>query len=87
MRQVRTETRVPLRIVAVACAVLATSTVARAQTVDPTFDPGADETVAPVAVQPDGKILVGGSFTTLGGGGTGTLASAIHRTNQRGRHS
>ena len=85
MRQATADTRVPLRIVAVACAVLATSTVARAQTVDPTFDPGADETVAQVLVQPDGKILVSGNFTTLGGGGTGTLARQfIGRINPDG---
>jgi uncharacterized delta-60 repeat protein len=39
---------------------------------DTTFDPGANDSVRAMAVQPDGKILVGGSFTTLGGGGTGT---------------
>ena len=65
--------RVLLRIAAVACAVLATSAVARAQTVDPAFDPGADNAVRQVLVQPDGKILVSGNFTWLGGGGTGTL--------------
>src|SRR5271157_2092958 len=31
------------------------------------FNPGADGTVGSLAVQPDGKILVGGQFTTLGG--------------------
>ena len=41
---------------------------------DATFNPGANSTVCALAVQPDGKILVGGSFTTLGGGGTGTTA-------------
>jgi uncharacterized delta-60 repeat protein len=41
-------------------------------TLDTTFDPGADETVIALALQPDGKILLAGSFTTLGGGGTGT---------------
>src|SRR5439155_1420656 len=39
---------------------------------DSSFDPGANGVVIAVAVQADGKILVGGSFTTLGGGGTGT---------------
>jgi uncharacterized delta-60 repeat protein len=39
---------------------------------DTDFNPGANDNVYAVAVQPDGKILVGGKFTTLGGGGTGT---------------
>ena len=36
---------------------------------DPTFDPGAgaNEFVSALAVQPDGKILVGGAFTTFNG--------------------
>src|SRR5205823_2853124 len=36
------------------------------------FDPGADRNVKALAVQPDGKIMVGGTFSTIGGGGTGT---------------
>ena len=39
---------------------------------DSDFNPGADDTVVALALQPDSKILVGGGFTTLGGGGTGT---------------
>ena len=42
-------------------------------TVDATFDPGANGDVAALAVLPDGRILVGGSFTTIGGGGTGSV--------------
>ncbi|MBN1657755.1 MAG: Ig-like domain repeat protein [Anaerolineae bacterium] len=36
---------------------------------DPTFDPGAgaDDRVRALAVQPDGKVIVGGSFATLDG--------------------
>ena len=41
---------------------------------DTTFDPGANGQVSALALQPDGKILVGGGFTMLGGGGTGTTA-------------
>ena len=41
-------------------------------TVDTTFNPGANLSVHALAVQPDGKILVGGSFSTLGGGGAGS---------------
>src|SRR2546426_8121129 len=42
----------------------------RAQSALDGFDPGANDTVRALAVQADGKILVGGAFTTLGGGGT-----------------
>jgi uncharacterized delta-60 repeat protein len=40
-------------------------------TVDATFDPGTNGSVNALLVQDDGRILVGGAFTTLGGGGTG----------------
>ena len=43
-------------------------------TVDVTLDPGSDGTVVAFAVQPDGKILVGGEFTFLGGGARYNLA-------------
>jgi len=36
-------------------------------TVDTAFNPGANGAVYCVAIQPDGKILVGGSFTILAG--------------------
>ena len=54
------------------CGVVASAAVARAQSLDTTFNPGADNRVWVVAVQADGKILVSGEFTALGGGGTGT---------------
>ena len=41
--------------------------------VDNTFDPGANDQVNALALQRDGKILIGGNFTTIGGGGTGTV--------------
>jgi uncharacterized delta-60 repeat protein len=54
-------------------------------TVDTSFNPGANNTVDVVIVQPDGKILVGGAFTTLGGGGTGTTTRiALGRLNPDG---
>lgn len=70
----------------VACAavtlVLALSARADAQT---GFDPGADGPVNVIVVQPDGKILVGGLFNHLGGGGTGTAARKnIGRLNADG---
>jgi uncharacterized delta-60 repeat protein len=36
-------------------------------TLDTSFSPGVDGTVMSLAAQPDGKVLLGGSFTTLGG--------------------
>jgi uncharacterized delta-60 repeat protein len=53
--------------------------------IDLTFDPGANGDVRALALQADGRILVGGSFTTLGGGGTGTAARQnIGRLNADG---
>src|SRR5262249_30244166 len=52
---------------------------------DTGFNPGADNTVDAVAVQADGKILVGGGFTMLGGGGMGTATrNRIGRLNAGG---
>ena len=54
-------------------------------TLDTSFDPGASSGVYALAVQADGKILVGGDFTTLGGGGTGTTTrNRIGRLNPDG---
>src|SRR4029078_1553209 len=39
---------------------------------DAGFNPGPNAPVRGMAVQSDGKILVAGQFTMLGGGGTGT---------------
>ena len=48
--------------------------------VDAMFNPGANDTVLSLAIQPDGKILVGGDFTTLGG----AARSRIGRLNADG---
>ena len=48
--------------------------------VDPTFDPDANGEVLALAVQTDGKILVGGSFGTLGG----QARNYIGRLNEEG---
>jgi uncharacterized delta-60 repeat protein len=54
-------------------------------TFDPGFDPGSNGYVWSLALQPDGKILVGGEFTMLGGGGSGmTSRSRIGRLNADG---
>jgi uncharacterized delta-60 repeat protein len=53
--------------------------------VDLSFDPGANGLVRTIAVQADGKILVGGDFTMLGGGGSGATArNRIGRFNADG---
>lgn len=41
---------------------------------DLSFNPGTNNYVYAIAVQPDGRILVGGNFTTIGGGGAGSTA-------------
>ncbi len=47
------------------------------------FNSGADSWVYAVAVQPDGKILVGGFFKTPGGGTGTTTRNRIGRTERR----
>jgi uncharacterized delta-60 repeat protein len=52
---------------------------------DQSFDPGANSNVFDLAIQPDGKILVAGFFTRLGGGGNGTTPrSGFGRLNPDG---
>ena len=71
-------------IVASAIALLSGSVAARAQTVDPGFNPGANQVVWSMALQPDGKILVGGSFTGLGAATGTTTRNHIGRLNADG---
>ena len=53
--------------------------------IDHTFYPGANGFISTLAIQPDGKIVVGGSFTTLGGGGLGTtIRNRVGRVNPDG---
>ncbi|MEP6915482.1 MAG: FG-GAP-like repeat-containing protein, partial [Acidobacteriota bacterium] len=56
------------RVIAVTCAILGLSAAANAQSALDGFDPGANDTVHAMALQADGKILVGGLFTGLGAG-------------------
>ena len=52
---------------------------------DTSFDAGTNGCLDAVVVQPDGKIVVGGAFNTLGGGGTGTTTRyGIGRLNADG---
>ena len=74
----------PLAIVACSIAILCSSVVARAQSVDGGFDPGANQIVNTIAVQPDGKTVVGGNFTGLGGATGTTVRNRIGRLNVDG---
>ena len=57
----------------------------QAQSKVDSFDPGANARVRTMALQTDGKILVGGAFRTLGGGGMGTTTrNNIGRLNPDG---
>jgi hypothetical protein len=57
----------------------------RAQSALDGFDPGGNSAVFALAVQADGKILIGGQFTSLGGGGFGTTTrNNIGRLNPDG---
>jgi uncharacterized delta-60 repeat protein len=74
-----------VRAAAVVCALFGTCAVANAQSARDGFNPGANDSVWSIVVQRDGKILVGGSFTTLGNGGTGTTPrNRIGRLNPDG---
>ena len=54
-------------------------------TLDTSFDPRANTTVTTIAVQPDGKILVGGAFTTLSpNGGAAVTRYLVARLNPDG---
>ena len=55
-------------------------------TVDTSFDPNANNEVGSIALQPDGKILIGGGFSTLqpNGAGVATPRSNVARLNADG---
>jgi len=55
-------------------------------TVDPTFNPNANGAVRALVLQPDGKIVVGGDFTTLqpNGAATATTRPRLARLNADG---
>jgi uncharacterized delta-60 repeat protein len=79
----------PFRVFVMACVSVSTflcmCASASGQVIDRAFNPGADAPVSALALQADGKILVGGDFATLGGGGTGTTPrSKIGRLNADG---
>ncbi|MEP6918119.1 MAG: hypothetical protein ABJC89_20900, partial [Acidobacteriota bacterium] len=74
------------RLAAITGAILAIGTAARAQPFADTFNPGADAVVTVQAQQLDGKVIIGGYFTSLDGGGTGSIArNHIARLNADGQ--
>ena len=76
-----------LAVVFAACSVCGIAAIAYGQSAVDAFDPGANGPIrgGGLAVQLDGRILVGGVFTTLGGGGTGTpTRNYIGRLNSDG---
>src|SRR5437762_8244800 len=76
VRKLRDMTVILLIIVAAA---------ARGQSALDGFDPNANGTVQVVVVQPDGKILIGGDFTTLSpNGGVAVTRNRIARLNPDG---
>jgi uncharacterized delta-60 repeat protein len=65
--------------------ILAGVTTLRGQSANDAFSPNANATVRAVVVQPDGKILIGGDFTTLSPNGGGAVTrNHIARLNPDG---
>ena len=67
------------------CAVIVSASIAHAQYTADGFNPGTNGLVRAIAVQPDGKVLIGGDFTMSGGGATGgTTRAPLVRLNADG---
>jgi hypothetical protein len=60
---------------------------ARAQSALDGFDPNPNGSVEIVVVQPDGKILIGGTFTILAPNGGAPVTRQPHRPIESGRHA
>jgi uncharacterized delta-60 repeat protein len=71
-------------VVAMPLLFLAMAAAAPGQSALDGFDPNANGTVRAVVVQPDGKILLGGSFTTLSPNGVTVTRNHIARLNPDG---
>src|ERR1017187_9784523 len=64
---------------------VSTAAAVRGQSALDGFDPNANGTIRVVVVQPDGKILIGGDFTTLSpNGGAAVTRNRIARLNPDG---
>ena len=73
------------KLLAATIALVAATSVTRGQSALDGFDPNANGTVRVVVVQSDGKILLGGDFTTLApNGGTTVTRNHIARLNPDG---
>src|SRR5437016_2902484 len=73
------------KLLVVTIALVAATSVVRGQSALDGFDPNANGTVRAVVVQPDGKILLGGDFTTLApNGGKTVTRNHIARLNPDG---
>ena len=74
-----------LSLFALAALIVCSAIAARAQSALDGFDPNANGTIEIVVVQPDGKILIGGSFTALApNGGASVTRNRIARLNPDG---
>src|SRR5262249_49187236 len=84
-REMRATRRRDRRVFVAFLVVMAIAARALAQGAVDGFDPGANFKVTTLAVQSDGRIVVGGSFSMLGGGGTGAAVRGnIGRLNGDG---
>src|SRR5688572_21772782 len=72
--------RVAVSLFSVALLLASSAAAAHGQSALDGFDPNADGVVRVVVVQPDGKILIGGDFTTV----LGVARSRIARLNPNG---
>ena len=77
--------KVPLLLFAIALLLAGGAAAVRAQCALDGFDPNANSVIFAVAVQPDGKVLIGGQFTTLSpNGGAAVPSHFIARLNPDG---
>jgi hypothetical protein len=82
----RTRTRLALAAVAMAsvCMVRPGLHAARAQAIDPAFNPAPNGFIFAIAVQADGKILIGGTFSAIGVGPGAVPRHNLARLNPDG---
>jgi uncharacterized delta-60 repeat protein len=77
--------KVPLLLFAITVLLAGGAAAGRGQCALDGFDPNANSVIFAVALQPDGKVLIGGQFTTLSPNGGATVASHfIARLNPDG---
>ena len=77
--------KAPLLLVSIALLLAGGATALRGQSALDGFDPNANDLIYVVVAQPDGKILLGGSFTTLApNGGQSVTRNHIARLNPDG---